>query len=119
MRDRPPDGAHAPAAAFQLAALSYRQGAVLGFDHKFYVNATPRAWDIDFANTNTATPPQTGNDWRTILVGGLGAGGRAVYALDVTTPVGPTGTATCRDGPPLSPGSSGCDGTMAASTMSR
>ena len=34
-------------------------------------------------------------------------------------PVGPTSTATCRDGPPLSPGSSGCDGTMAASTMSR
>ena len=40
-------------------------------------------------NTNTTTPPTTGNDWRTILVGGLGAGGRAVYALDVTTPVAP------------------------------
>ena len=62
------------------------------FAHKFYVNATPRVWDIDFANTNTATPPTSGNDWRTILVGGLGAGGRAVYALDVTTPVALTDT---------------------------
>ena len=53
------------------------------------MNATPRVWDIDFANTNTATPPQTGNDWRTILVGGLGAGGRSVFALDVTTPIAP------------------------------
>ena len=32
-------------------------------------------------------PPPSGNAWRTILVGGLGAGGRAVYALDVTNPV--------------------------------
>lgn len=27
-----------------------------------------------------------GSQWRTILVGGLGAGGRSVYALDVSTP---------------------------------
>ena len=32
-------------------------------------------------------PATDGNDWQTILVGGLGAGGRAVYALDVTKPV--------------------------------
>jgi type IV pilus assembly protein PilY1 len=85
----PNDTSHAPSHEFQLGALSYRPFG-LGqavFKHQFYVNATPRIWDIDFANTNTSTAPTTGNDWRTILVGGLGAGGRAVYALDVTNPV--------------------------------
>jgi type IV pilus assembly protein PilY1 len=83
----PNDTAHTPTPAYQLGALSYRRGGIPLFSHKFYVNATPRVWDIDFANTNTSTPPASGNDWRTILVGGLGAGGRSVYALDVTTPV--------------------------------
>jgi type IV pilus assembly protein PilY1 len=83
---------HTESSAFSLGALSYRVGGIPGFAHKFYVNATPRIWDIDFANTNTKTPPTTGNDWHTILVGGLGAGGRSVYALDVTTPVGQTET---------------------------
>ena len=88
----PNDTAHAPASTFQLGALTYRRGGIPLFSHKFYVNATPRVWDVDFANTNTSTPPTTGNDWRTILVGGLGAGGRAVYALDVTNPVAVTDT---------------------------
>jgi type IV pilus assembly protein PilY1 len=78
-----------PSREWQLGALSYRRGGIPLFDHKFYVNATPRVWDIDFAYTNTKIPPKTGNDWRTILVGGLGAGGRSIYALDVTTPVLP------------------------------
>ncbi|UCG96175.1 MAG: PQQ-binding-like beta-propeller repeat protein [Burkholderiales bacterium] len=30
-----------------------------------------------------------GSNWRTVLVGGLGAGGRAYYALDVTDPANP------------------------------
>ena len=69
------------------ARSAFRRGGIPLHSHKFYVNATPRVADVDFANTNTSTPPTTGNDWRTILVGGLGAGGRAVYALDVTDPV--------------------------------
>ena len=32
----------------------------------------------------------TGGAWRTILVGGLGGGGRSYYALDVTVPASPT-----------------------------
>ena len=84
----PNDTLHAPAPAFQLGALAFRRGGIPLYSHRFYVNATPRVWDIDFAYTNTATPP-AGNDWRTILVGGLGAGGRAVYALDVTNPIAP------------------------------
>ena len=82
---------------FQIGALSFRRGGIPNFEHEFYVNATPRVWDIDFANTNPANatpyvPPTTGNDWRTLLVGGLGAGARSVYALDVTTPVALTDT---------------------------
>jgi len=91
----PNDTAHPTSPAFQLGALSYRRGGIPLFSHKFYVNATPRVWDIDFANTNVSNdtgPPKSGNDWRTILVGGLGAGGRAVYALDVTNPVPLTAT---------------------------
>jgi len=86
----PNDSAHAPDAAFQLGALTYRRGGIPLFSHKFYVNATPRVWDIDFTNTNVSNvsgPPASGNDWRTIMVGGLGAGARGVYALDVTNPV--------------------------------
>src|SRR5206468_4852383 len=89
--------AHTPAATFQLGALAFRRGGIPLYSHKLYVNATPRVWDIDFANTNTATPPQTGNDWRTILVGGLGAGGRSVFALDVTTPIAPPPPAVSTD----------------------
>ena len=48
---------HTPAPEFQLGALSYRTRRHPAFQHKFYVNATPRIWDIDFANTNTETPP--------------------------------------------------------------
>ncbi len=85
----PNDSAHTPSPGFQLGSLAFRRGGIPLYSHKFYVNATTRIWDIDFANTNTATPPQSGNDWRTMLVGGLGAGGRSVYALDVTTPIAP------------------------------
>ena len=81
----PNEAPHTPDADYQLGALAYT--VFPNFQHRFYVNATPRAWDVDFANAGTSTPPTSGNgDWRTLLVGGLGAGGRSVYALDVTSP---------------------------------
>lgn len=46
--------------------------------HRFYVDATPVVGDVF-----------DGTRWRTILVGGLGAGGRGYYALDVTDPDNP------------------------------
>ena len=56
-----------------------------GFSHQYRVDGTPVTGDADFAATygSTTTIP----DWRTMLVGGLGKGGRGVYALDVTNPV--------------------------------
>ena len=51
------------------------------YQHRFYVNQTPTVSDI-YANL----PLGNGDEWRTVLVGGLGAGGRGIYALDVTEP---------------------------------
>lgn len=46
--------------------------------HQSFVDATPFVQDI-----------KIGTEWRTILVGGMGAGGRGYYALDVTDPGSP------------------------------
>ena len=56
----------------------------LNFTHQYYVDATPASSDVDFNNTDgiTGTPSP---DWRTLVVGGLGKGGRGFYALNVTT----------------------------------
>jgi len=54
-----------------------------GYVHQYYVNATPAFGDVDFNNLGAATGSAS---WHTLLVGGLGKGGRGYYALDVTTP---------------------------------
>lgn len=48
-----------------------------GYTHKFYVNGPATIGDA-----------YVGGQWRTYLVGGLGAGGKSIYALDVTNPTG-------------------------------
>ncbi|UUZ75301.1 hypothetical protein LP414_26195 [Polaromonas sp. P1(28)-13] len=53
------------------------------FNHKYYVDGTPVSNDVDFKQVDGATG--SGTDWRTILVGGLGKGGRGYYALDIST----------------------------------
>jgi type IV pilus assembly protein PilY1 len=45
------------------------------YGHNFFIDATPGSGDLFF-----------GGEWHTWLVGGLGAGGSAIYALDVTDP---------------------------------
>ncbi len=45
------------------------------YAHHFDVDATPGTGDLFF-----------GNQWHTWLVGGLGPGGNAIYALDITNP---------------------------------
>lgn len=56
--------------------------------HHFYVDATPVAYDIDFnsAGGTFTTTSTGGSDWHTLLVGGLGKGGKSYYAIDVTDP---------------------------------
>jgi type IV pilus assembly protein PilY1 len=61
-----------------IPALTLKEGALPPFKHHFYVDSTPKVVDVDFG----------GEDWHSILVGGLGKGGHAYYALDVTTPDG-------------------------------
>lgn len=51
------------------------------YQHRFYVDLTPTAMDVYFDN-----PDSSGSRWRTILAGGLGAGGQGVYALNITDP---------------------------------
>lgn len=52
----------------------------IGYDdsHRFYVDGGPVAGDVYLPTAAT---------WATVLVGGLGAGGAGIYALDVTDPV--------------------------------
>jgi type IV pilus assembly protein PilY1 len=55
------------------------------FSHHFFVNAKPTVKDVDFDRAGTPTGSGTA-DWRTILVGGLGKGGKSFYAIDITDP---------------------------------
>lgn len=80
--------AYVPSFAYNGATNAATTGlASLGnpaFSHHYLVDATPQTFDVDFKFTNGSTA--TANDWRTILIGGLGKGGRGYYAIDVTDP---------------------------------
>jgi type IV pilus assembly protein PilY1 len=55
------------------------------YSHRYFVNEAPTIVDVyfeDLEDPGTGTP----GTWRTVLAGGLGKGGQAVYALDVTEP---------------------------------
>jgi type IV pilus assembly protein PilY1 len=63
------------------------------FSHKAMADGSPASFDVDFSRTqnNTRTGLVGGsNDWRTILIGGMGKGGRGYYALDITNPAAMT-----------------------------
>jgi len=69
-----------------LQGLTWRESDPLPskFAHRFRVDATPMVRDIDTGRIagSAASAPS----WRTLLVGGLGKGGKGYYALDVTSP---------------------------------
>lgn len=64
--------------------------------HHYYVNATPFARDVDFARAGGVIETNSArSDWRTLLVTGLGKGGRSYVAMDVTdVPTSSTSEAT-------------------------
>jgi type IV pilus assembly protein PilY1 len=79
--------------------LAYMPGTVLNDIHQYSSVARTEATDVtlDYSNTQYAhnffidATPGTGDlfyagAWHTWLVGGLGAGGAAIYALDITNP---------------------------------
>lgn len=50
------------------------------YSHRFLVDGSPRSGDA-YIN----------GGWKTVLVGGLGAGGKSIFALDITNPAGFSG----------------------------
>jgi len=59
---------------FRLADSDYRN------QHRYFVDGSPVVADV-----------YTGSVWKTILVGGLNAGGKGYYAIDITDPDNPAG----------------------------
>ncbi|HZY19500.1 MAG TPA: PilC/PilY family type IV pilus protein [Ramlibacter sp.] len=61
---------------YKLADTAYAS------NHSFFVDGSPQMGDIYVGTGDTP-------GWKTIVVGGLNAGGRGYYALDVTDPANP------------------------------
>jgi type IV pilus assembly protein PilY1 len=53
------------------------------YGHRYFVDGHPFTGDADVSYTTGTT---TTANWKTVLVSGLGAGGRGFFVLDVTTP---------------------------------
>lgn len=62
--------------------------------HKYYVDGSPMTGDVDMnGGIQDPTDPNYGAytpDWRTMLVGTLGLGGKGYFVLDVTNPTSTT-----------------------------
>ncbi|BEP92732.1 hypothetical protein GmRootA79_11160 [Acidovorax sp. A79] len=54
-------------------------------NHRYYVDGSPMTGDVDMG-VSLPTDPAYVPDWRTLLVGALGAGGKGFFVLDVTNP---------------------------------
>lgn len=52
------------------------------YAHRYYVDGSPTAGDVFGTYSGCSTSPC----WRTVLVSGLSAGGKGVFALDITSP---------------------------------
>lgn len=64
------------------AGLHYLTEPAFRSAHRFYVDRTPAISDVYIPSTDGGSDKA----WRTVAVGGLGAGGRGLYALDITDP---------------------------------
>ena len=92
--------AYVPSAVFGKA-LSTDSDSILGqlgnpnYSHRYSVDATPLVFDIDFnsAGGSFVTTSAGTSDWRSLLIGGLGKGGKSYYAIDVTDPASMTSEA--------------------------
>ncbi|MDD5180897.1 MAG: PilC/PilY family type IV pilus protein, partial [Gallionellaceae bacterium] len=62
--------------------------AAYGGNHRFFVDGSPEMMDIFVGSVQSGTSGLSAG-WHTILVGGLGGGGRGFYALDITNPLVP------------------------------
>jgi type IV pilus assembly protein PilY1 len=60
-------------------AANVKSLADKNYQHRYFVDGKIHEHDVLIS-----TPGDAAKKWRTVLVGGLGAGGKSVYALDVT-----------------------------------
>ena len=62
--------------------------ASVGYPHKYYVDGSPMTGDVELGGVATLADGSSAYvpDWRTLLVGTLGAGGKGYFVLDVTNP---------------------------------
>ncbi|MFH2135741.1 MAG: PilC/PilY family type IV pilus protein [Pseudomonadota bacterium] len=67
---------------YKLASKDYSNSDI---KHQYYVDGSPVTADICISNCTSAVSAV----WKTILVGGLNAGGAEYYALDITNPAQP------------------------------
>ena len=56
------------------------------YAHKYYVDGTPVAADAQLSSSNCTPSADPTKCWRTIVTGGLNAGGQGIYALNATDP---------------------------------
>ena len=54
--------------------------------HRFFVDGSPMTGDVDQGTVDPGNPTVHVPDWRTFLVGTMGAGGKGYFVLDVTNP---------------------------------
>lgn len=79
--------AYVPSFAYGDSSTAATSGlASLGnpsYTHHYFVDGSPQSFDVDFNRTGGASGS---GDWRSILVTGLGKGGKGYFAIDVTNP---------------------------------
>ena len=69
----------------RLTDPSYNQ------NHRYFVDGSPMTGDVDMGVGDPDTDPAYLPNWRTLLVGSLGAGAKGYFVLDVTNPGDTTG----------------------------
>ncbi|MCE1250942.1 MAG: hypothetical protein LWW82_09445 [Comamonadaceae bacterium] len=81
-----------------VAQLRYLTAPEYKDNHKFFVDGSPMTGDVDMG-AGTQDPqdpsynPNYQSDWRTLLVGTMGLGGKGYFVLDVTNPTTAAGSA--------------------------
>lgn len=69
-----------------LANLPLLSDPTYNNKHRFFVDGSPMTGDVDQGQPDPADPAIYVPDWRTLLVGTMGAGGKGYFVLDVTNP---------------------------------
>lgn len=86
-----------------LSRENYGNPGEGGPNHHYFVDGTPTMGDIQVTSASdaklvggTGTLTNSVSDWRTVLVGGLGGGGKGYFALDITNPESASTTSPVR-----------------------